>query len=51
MMLVNIQVELHKDDAQEIRAGRTDKRTAIEASVKDGHFTIIKTIDEGEDSD
>lgn len=49
--LVNIQVDLHDDDAKDVRAGRMDKRKAIEASVNHGHYVIIETIDEGEEAD
>lgn len=51
MILVNIQVELHKDDAGRVRDNKMSKREAIEVSVNHGHYTVIETIDEGKEND
>ena len=38
---VLVEVELHEDDAEDIRKGCTDTRNAVMLSVNHGHFEII----------
>ena len=59
MMLVNIQVKIHSDDAREIRRlletnperAKRLKVSAVKISVDHEHFAVVETVDEGEEYD